>query len=645
MVPPAEQGAKRITYRRITQRTASWSPLAPGQILAQPAVRPIVPHGGYHCDGSKRAVVWGNDSALRGRFVLIEAQTTEAVYEGELVSRGPHPWGGGNLLAEFTEFRRPGRYRIRLDIEGCRWTNESVIFAIAPQTYSDLAGFTSRWFYYQRCGTEVPGWHGPCHMDDGIRDGVFQEATGGWHDAGDYNKWAHYAHMGIFALILAQGLFDDMGLDSSGVSSWARELGPGKDFPDDGWSFLEEASWEADFICKVQAEDGTISSVTGASEDPWYWVGSPEKEPQRWCSPQYGDKSPGIIALTGASIAWLGRVLAEKGAPRETVERYVRAGRRALVRAVHWDFGQGGLPPGPEGGRRPEPGAEPDKGQPEAYLGTLAGIAIGALELGELSRREGLEEGEDLRPVAERAVEGILSQQDEQGLFHLDPGRQMPFRRGGYHLLALERFWSLNAGHVLEARLRDSVVRAASLLAPLCGGSPFQQLGGQGEAGKLRNLFRDPCSIPYGEASWLFATAALILKDRGYLELAERQLQWIAGFNPLEVSMIAGVGWGPGCYHTRFIACPGHEDGLVPVGALNGLCGADGTTFNIEDPRAGELVGGIRRYGRRAQRRFARLRRTRLGGRSCLSRARPTGLITSYAVIDIFRQSTLRFLY
>ncbi|MCK4417300.1 MAG: hypothetical protein KAV99_03965 [Candidatus Latescibacteria bacterium] len=44
------------TVRRIRAKVQSWSPLAKGQITAQPIIRPIVSQGGYHQKGIKQAL-------------------------------------------------------------------------------------------------------------------------------------------------------------------------------------------------------------------------------------------------------------------------------------------------------------------------------------------------------------------------------------------------------------------------------------------------------------------------------------------------------------------------------------------------------------------------------------------------------------
>jgi len=67
------------------------------------------------------------------------------------------------------------------------------------------------------------------------------------------------------------------------------------------------------------------------------------------------------------------------------------------------------------------------------------------------------------------------------------------------------------------------------------------------------------------------ATAALLTGNADYLDVAERELQWITGFNPTNISMMVGVGFGPGCYHHRYCFMEGCALGAVPGGIVTGI--------------------------------------------------------------------------
>jgi len=106
------------TVRRLKMMKESWSDLAPGQIIAQLNVHPIVSHGGWDHEGVKQALVWANARKLKGTFQLVGVEENKIVYEGMLRDMGGHIWGGNTLVVDFSEFEIPGRYKLRLELKG-----------------------------------------------------------------------------------------------------------------------------------------------------------------------------------------------------------------------------------------------------------------------------------------------------------------------------------------------------------------------------------------------------------------------------------------------------------------------------------------------------------------------------------------------
>ena len=539
------------TVRKIRQMKESWSAMAPGQIIAQPNLRPIVSQGGYHPKGVKQAVIWANSERLDGSFQVIDIGKDEVVYEGELRDVGSHIWGGNTFIADFSELKTPGRYKVRPKVEKIKALLDSFAFPIKPSLYLGLAERGARWFYYQRCGTEVPGWHPPCHTDDALLDGKPHDATGGWHDGGDYNKWSHYSHYGFFALLTLYDAFPDR---------W--EEGDGLPYP------LEEAVWEAEYVRKVQLEDGVLLSAVGGREDPWFWEGAPHEEPTRRLSADYGGRSYACTTLVGAAMARLARVLRSLGYDEDRVQEYIKVAERGYRRGYSLDFSKA---------------SDRDRG---CYLDTQAGLLLADIELHRLFGEE------SYRTDAERRAEAVLSAQDERGFFYSDYDRTKPCQGRGFHLFALYEFLRAYPDDPLRSRIADAFARWAEFAEPFARLSHFGQMGGPDREGKPRNLPPWTCNIHIARAAWGMATAAMLSGRWDYLEIAERQIHWIVGYNPLEVSMMAGLGRGPGCYHTRMVACEGHEDGAIPGGILNGIRGSDGGVVELGDERTGNLVIG-----------------------------------------------------
>jgi Glycosyl hydrolase family 9/Cellulase N-terminal ig-like domain len=273
------------------------------------------------------------DSSLLG-FKLIDAASGAEVFSGPLRLRPDEgftfPTYQRVWQADFTEFRRPGRYRLLVPGLGASfpfWIDEGVAAAFA-RTYA-------LGLYHQRCGTAnalpfTRFTHGPCHavpaevptmafkasqqLIKGMSDGAKQDprhtaprlqsvatslypfvqqgkvdVRGGHHDAGDYSKYtinsAALIHYLVFAADVFPGVAD---LDNLGIP----ESGDGKS------DLLREAKWEADFLAKMQDDDGGF----------YFLVYPKERAYEDDVLPDHGDPQvvwPKTSAVTAAAVAAL----------------------------------------------------------------------------------------------------------------------------------------------------------------------------------------------------------------------------------------------------------------------------------------------------------------------------------------------------
>lgn len=151
------------------------------------------PPSGRRSRGASEAVVWEGTATLWGdRW---------------------RPYFRTYYTLDFSQFRTPGRYRLR-----CQGV-DSYPFAIAetfePEPWHLAADI---YFPVAMCGIKVPAWHDACHTGDarqpeegetvwhgggpgyGVEYPILQQSpvftpglvidtVGGWHDAGDYNKY------------------------------------------------------------------------------------------------------------------------------------------------------------------------------------------------------------------------------------------------------------------------------------------------------------------------------------------------------------------------------------------------------------------------------------------------------------------------
>lgn len=208
-------------------------------------------------------------------FHLIEAASGKIVHRGTLKHRPdrlmPYRWYQKIWEADFSAFKTPGEYRLAVPGLGASYP-----FFIDAGIPAALARTYALGIYHQRCGAEnaLPFSrfaHAACHLapaevptvpvrtlkglDETVRDAdLFPyvrkgkiDVAGGHHDAGDYSKYttnsAGFIHHLLFAADTFAGVaaIDNLGLPESG----------------DGKSdILQIVKWEADFLVKMQDDDG-----------------------------------------------------------------------------------------------------------------------------------------------------------------------------------------------------------------------------------------------------------------------------------------------------------------------------------------------------------------------------------------------------
>mgnify|MGYP006293152681 CR=1 FL=1 len=241
----------------------------------------VVDQFGYLPDAPKKAVIRNpregfdaNESFSPGaNYQLIDADSGESVFSGT-----PQMWNGGNTdpssgdrvwWFDFSEISTTGSYYV-LDVDN---NVRSFEFRISPAVYNEVLKQAVRTFFYQRSGfaKEKPyaetGW-----TDDASHLGALQDTearlfsepnnaaterdvSGGWYDAGDYNKYTSWTANYIIEMMFAYQENPEVWTDDFNIP----ESGNGT--PD----LLDEARWGLDHLLRMQNEDGSVLSVVGAS--------------------------------------------------------------------------------------------------------------------------------------------------------------------------------------------------------------------------------------------------------------------------------------------------------------------------------------------------------------------------------------------
>ncbi len=241
----------------------------------------VVDQFGYLPDAPKIAVIrdpiTGYDAALSfspgSTYALVNATTKETIFSGP-----PVIWNNGNTDAssgdkawwfDFSHVTQTGKYFI-VDVDK---NVRSFEFNISPSVYNHVLKQAVRTMFYQRAGyaKQAPfaekAWvDGASHIgnlqdkncrifNDKFNAATERDVSGGWYDAGDYNKYTNWtAHYIIDMMIsyLENPLIwkDDYNLPESGNG-----------IPD----IVDEAKWGLDHLIRMQLENGSVLSIVGMS--------------------------------------------------------------------------------------------------------------------------------------------------------------------------------------------------------------------------------------------------------------------------------------------------------------------------------------------------------------------------------------------
>ena len=237
----------------------------------------IVDQFGYRPEAQKIAVikdpVTGLDASISfspgNTYALVNASNDQQVFTNSIDSwkdGDEHDQSGDRVWHfDFSEVQDFGTYYV-LDIQN---NVRSFDFEIKPDVYADVLKQAFRTFYYQRVGfaKEAP-FADPAWEDEASHIGPQQDfqarvfdrpndasterdVSGGWYDAGDYNKYTIWNSNYIYEMMLAY---------EENPVAWSDDFNipeSGNGIPD----ILDEVKWGMDHILRLQNEDGSMISV------------------------------------------------------------------------------------------------------------------------------------------------------------------------------------------------------------------------------------------------------------------------------------------------------------------------------------------------------------------------------------------------
>ena len=245
----------------------------------------IVDQFGYAPAMQKIAVIKnpqeGNDSRASytpgSRMQVVKAGTNESVFEGNVVrwkdgltddSSGDKAWH-----FDFSGLEVPGEYEV-LDPSTDK---RSYRFEINADVYKSALKDAVRTFFYQRAGFAKTEQYAGDWADGASHLGANQDTeaklytsptdentgrdlSGGWYDAGDYNKYTQWTARYILTLLHTyqenQPLWD---------SAWGDSL----NIPESGNNvadLLDEARWGMDHLLRLQEPNGSVLSIVALAD-------------------------------------------------------------------------------------------------------------------------------------------------------------------------------------------------------------------------------------------------------------------------------------------------------------------------------------------------------------------------------------------
>ena len=230
---------------------------------------------GFLPDGPKFASVIGSFSGFR-----VRKESDKSILFSGFLSTQRYNKDTEEILSEadFSEFCQPGLYYLEVPELG-----RSASFSISSDVFQFSYYTLMRGMYLWRCGTAVKGTHegvefshDACHLEDAWLDKAegrheTKLSTGGWHDAGDYNKYVTNAGVTLGLMFQAWEMFGDS------IKMVNLELPDSRpDLPD----YLTETKWEVDWLFTMQREDGAVYHKVSTQEFGPFIDAEDEKTPR-----------------------------------------------------------------------------------------------------------------------------------------------------------------------------------------------------------------------------------------------------------------------------------------------------------------------------------------------------------------------------
>lgn len=532
---PAGANLVRFRIHSINNRGTIWVDDLEFDGFGTTPVEIITSQVGFSLHGAKKAFVRTNIAGCKGTFTLKDGDNE--LLNGKLIYVGQGEFGRNIFCADFSRIEKSGNYRIQVDIGKQR--SISPEFAISENLFRDLAEKSRSMMFFQRCGFEVPGVHKACHLDDGqIRSQAnlaeggkiigHVDMSGGWHDAGDYDKYLATEMLPIIAL-----------------GRLGRRFNCSK--------LLDEAAWGAKHQLKAILPDGrmyyNVVRKNRLGEIKMEQI-APEDETDNKVG-TVDDRmasGPGYSIHSALALAEYALIEKNPGRSREALGKAILL-RDAFVKSS-------GM-----------------VGKKAARLQHIPLLLMCDLALYRKTK------GKKYRDSTGRFLKIILAAINETSAAEAwnrikEDNHYYPYA----FVIAPLRFALAFPDDPMVPKIKKAVtIYLNQEILPSVASSSFGILDARKRLrqGK-RTGHSSLCNLG---AAVVMALASRLFKDRAYLEKAESLLNFVFGINPAGICLIAGNGWKSMMIISAANGLPGRTNGTVVPGAVHkGVPRAKGKT-------------------------------------------------------------------
>jgi hypothetical protein len=221
---------------------------------------------GYLPDDAKIAIAFSHRPVEKQQLEIIDAGTGKRVGGPAKLGANAGAWGNFacHYRLDFSAFNKTGRFKLRL--AGTAF--ESLPFNIGPGAYNEHHELLLAYMRQQRCGYN-PFLDQVCHQKDGrtmygpMPDSTYIDASGGWHDAGDYLRYLLTSSNATARLLFSyrenRGKFRD-DFDALGQTG-------SNGIPD----ILDEARWGLDWMLKMHPAPDQLFHQVADDRDHTGW--------------------------------------------------------------------------------------------------------------------------------------------------------------------------------------------------------------------------------------------------------------------------------------------------------------------------------------------------------------------------------------